>query len=87
MALGIPGAAGSEACSDDVEYSTRPPSQALQVQLHCGSAPIMPLAVSGQTKTSLLKLWNPRKFVWKELRDQAHELMGCLVVLGPIMTV
>lgn len=43
---------------------------------------------SGQTKTSLLESWNPRKFVWKELRDLAYDLVGYFVVLlGPIMTV
>jgi hypothetical protein len=47
----------------------------------------MPLVISGGTKTLLLKSWNPRKFVWKELRDQAHGLMGYFVFLGPIMKV
>lgn len=43
---------------------------------------------SGQTKTSLLESWNPRKFVWKELRDLTYDLVGYFVVLlGPIMTV
>lgn len=59
------------------------------------SAPLMleiwPPAISlssGQTKTSLLESWNPRKFVWKELRDLADDLVGYFVVLlGPIMTV
>lgn len=52
---------------------------------------IWPSAISpssGQTKTSLLESWNPRKFVWKELRDLAYDLVGYFVVLlGPIMTV
>lgn len=59
------------------------------------SAPLMleiwPPAISpssGQTKPSLLESWNPRKFVWKELRDLAYDLVGYFVVLlGPIMTV
>lgn len=59
------------------------------------SAPLMleiwPPAISpssGQTKPSLLESWNLRKFVWKELRDLAYDLVGYFVVLlGPIMTV